>query len=63
MVKLTMPILAIGGDHSFGEGVAMSMKFAADNVQSAVVKDCGHFVSEEQPAAFSKLLLEFFGKN
>ncbi len=62
MKKLKMPVLAIGGDHSFGPGVAMSMKFAADNVQSAVVKDCGHFVSEEQPTAFTKLLLDFFGK-
>jgi len=62
MVKLQMPVLAIGGDKSFGEGVAMSIKFAADNVQSAVVKDCGHFVSEEQPAAFNKLLLDFFDK-
>ena len=62
MVKLKMPVLAIGGDHSFGEGVAMSMKFAADNVQSVVIKDCGHFVSEEQPAAFTKVLLDFFDK-
>ena len=62
MVKLKMPVLAVGGDHSFGEGVAMSIKFTADNVESAVIKDCGHFVSEEQPAAFTKVLLDFFDK-
>lgn len=63
MVKLKMPVLAIGGDHSFGEGVAMSVRFVADNVQSVVIKDCGHFVSEEQPTAFTKIVLNFFDQN
>ena len=62
MKKLKMPVLAIGGDHSFGAGVAMGLKAVADNVQSAVIKDCGHFVSEEQPTAFTNVLLDFFDK-
>ena len=62
MKKLKMPVLAIGGDHSFGPGVGMFLKAVADNVQSEVIKDCGHFVSEEQPTAFTKLILDFVDK-
>lgn len=48
---LTMPVLAIGGDHSFGANMAGVMRFAARNVQSAVIKDSGHWLIEEQPEA------------
>src|SRR5262249_20728656 len=47
--KLTMPVLAIGGDHSFGDGVAAEVGSAATNVRSAVIKDSGHWIMEEQP--------------
>jgi pimeloyl-ACP methyl ester carboxylesterase len=49
--KLTMPVLAIGGDHSFGPTMAVVMRFTASNVQEAVIKDSGHWLMEEQPDA------------
>lgn len=49
--KLTMPVLAVGGDHSFGPTMAVVMRFAADNVQECVIKDSGHWLMEEQPNA------------
>lgn len=48
---LTMPVLAIGGDHSFGPTMAVVMRAAASNVQESVIKDSGHWLMEEQPAA------------
>ncbi|MBB5189787.1 pimeloyl-ACP methyl ester carboxylesterase [Silvimonas terrae] len=48
--RLQMPVLAIGGDHSFGTTMAYVMRFAADNVQQVVVADSGHWLMEEQPA-------------
>ncbi len=49
--QLTMPVLAVGGERSFGETMAVVMRAAATNVQGAVVADSGHWLMEEQPAA------------
>jgi pimeloyl-ACP methyl ester carboxylesterase len=47
--KLTMPVLAIGGDHSYGAAIAAEIGFVASNVRSAVIKNAGHWIMEEQP--------------
>jgi pimeloyl-ACP methyl ester carboxylesterase len=57
--RLTMPVLAIGGAASTGEGVANTMRLAADDVQSLVVPGCGHFVAEEAPEALLAALTTF----
>ncbi|QNA82867.1 alpha/beta hydrolase [Sphingomonas sp. So64.6b] len=49
--KLAMPVLAIGGDKSFGPMMATVMRFAATDVQQAVIADAGHWLMEEQPTA------------
>ncbi|MDN5434416.1 MAG: alpha/beta hydrolase, partial [Acinetobacter sp.] len=36
-----------------------TMKKVAPHLTSAIVKDCGHFIMEEQPEAFCSLILEF----
>jgi pimeloyl-ACP methyl ester carboxylesterase len=47
--RLAMPVLAIGGAVSFGDPVADALKLVADDVQSLVIPDTGHFVAEESP--------------
>jgi len=49
--KLTMPILAVGGEKSFGPMQAVVMRAAADNVQEAVIPNSGHWLMDEQPKA------------
>jgi pimeloyl-ACP methyl ester carboxylesterase len=49
--KLTMPVLAIGGEKSFGPMMATVMRAAATDVTEAVVPDSGHWLMEEQPEA------------
>jgi pimeloyl-ACP methyl ester carboxylesterase/uncharacterized RmlC-like cupin family protein len=49
--RLRMPVLAIGGDHSFGTTMAFVMRFAADEVHEVVISDSGHWLMEEQPRA------------
>jgi hypothetical protein len=49
--KLTMPVLALGGEKSFGPMMATVMRFAASNVTEGVVPDSGHWIMEENPKA------------
>jgi pimeloyl-ACP methyl ester carboxylesterase len=49
--KLTMPVLAIGGEKSFGSGLADEIRPVATNVTSVVIPGSGHWLMEEQPAA------------
>jgi pimeloyl-ACP methyl ester carboxylesterase len=57
--KLQMPVLAIGGDHSYGAHLAAEIGFAAANVRAAVIKDAGHWIMEEQPEQAVSLILSF----
>jgi pimeloyl-ACP methyl ester carboxylesterase len=59
--RLTMPILAVGGAKSSGEGIASTMKLVADNVQTAVIPDSGHWVAEEAPEKLLAALTPFLG--
>jgi pimeloyl-ACP methyl ester carboxylesterase len=61
--KLHMPVLAIGGDHSFGTQMADVMRFAADNVEAAVVPDSGHWIMEENPRATVALVRAFLDRH
>jgi pimeloyl-ACP methyl ester carboxylesterase len=47
--RLTMPVLAIGGEESGGEGIAASMRLVADDVQGVVLPGAGHWVAEQAP--------------
>ncbi|MGW1887215.1 alpha/beta fold hydrolase [Streptomyces sp. NPDC001970] len=57
--RLTMPVLAIGGAASLGEGAAITMRAVADDVQSLVIPDCGHWVAEEAPEEMLAALTAF----
>src|SRR5712671_2536933 len=60
--KLTMPVLGIGGDKSFGTGVADGLRFVATDVSSQVIANSGHWLMEEQPAATIAAILAFVNK-
>jgi pimeloyl-ACP methyl ester carboxylesterase len=49
--KLTMPVLAIGGEKSFGPPMAVVMRAAATDVHEVVISGSGHWLMEELPAA------------
>jgi pimeloyl-ACP methyl ester carboxylesterase len=57
--RLTLPVLAIGGAESSGEGVGNTMKLAADDVQSLVIPGCGHWVAEQAPEQLLAALTAF----
>jgi hypothetical protein len=57
--KLTMPVLAIGGEKSFGALEAVVMRNVATDVREAVVPGAGHWLMEESPAATVALIEAF----
>jgi pimeloyl-ACP methyl ester carboxylesterase len=59
--KLAMPVLAVGGEKSFGPTMAAVMRFAASDVHEAVIPDAGHWLMEEQPAATIAAIRGFLG--
>jgi pimeloyl-ACP methyl ester carboxylesterase len=60
--KLAMPVLALGGDHSFGTQMGDIMRLVASDVTTGVIKDSGHWVMEEQPAETTARIVEFIDK-
>ena len=61
--KLTMPILALGGDHSFGTQMADIMRLVATDVTPDVITNSGHWVMEEQPQQTTAKIVAFIDKN
>jgi pimeloyl-ACP methyl ester carboxylesterase len=57
--RLTMPVLAIGGEASFGENAGNATQAVADDVQSVVIAGTGHFLAEESPDELLAALTEF----
>jgi pimeloyl-ACP methyl ester carboxylesterase len=60
--KLPMPVLAVGGEKSFGPTMAVVMRAAATDVHEAIVPNSGHWVMEENPGATIALVSDFLAK-
>jgi pimeloyl-ACP methyl ester carboxylesterase len=60
--KLTMPVLAVGGETSTsGPLVEEMMREVAENVTAVRIPRSAHWVAEENPEAFTAALLAFLG--
>ncbi|WP_213806006.1 alpha/beta hydrolase [Granulicella sp. dw_53] len=57
--KLTMPVLAVGGEKSFGATEAIVMRNVATNVREAVIPGAGHWLMEEKPEYTVNLIRDF----
>jgi pimeloyl-ACP methyl ester carboxylesterase len=60
--RLKMPILAVGGEKSFGPTMAVVMRAAGDDVTEGIVPDSGHWIMEENPRATIKLVRDFLAR-
>jgi pimeloyl-ACP methyl ester carboxylesterase len=60
--KLIMPVLALGGDHSYKTLMADIMRFVATDVTGGLIKDSGHWVMEEQPRQTTAAIVDFIAK-
>src|SRR5579863_1956993 len=57
--KLTMPVMAVGGEKSFGPLQAVIMRHVAINVREEVVAGSGHWLMEERPDYTVALIRKF----
>jgi pimeloyl-ACP methyl ester carboxylesterase len=57
--KLTMSVLSIGGEKSLGNQLADQMKLVANDVTVVVLKDTGHWISEERPKETTDAVAKF----
>jgi len=60
--RLKMPILAVGGQKSFGPMMATVMRAAGDDVTEGIVPDSGHWIMEENPQATIGLVRSFLAR-
>jgi len=60
--KLDMPVLAIGGEKSFGIGFADEIGFAAKHVRGVSIANSGHWLMEEQPEAVISAIQSFLAE-
>ena len=61
--KLTMPVLALGADHSFGAQMADDVRFVATNVTGGIITNSGHWVMEEQREQTTATIVKFIDNN
>jgi pimeloyl-ACP methyl ester carboxylesterase len=57
-----MLVLALGAEKSFGEGMAVELRFIASNVTAGIVPGSGHWIMEENPQATVKLVSDLLRK-
>ncbi|GAA1619375.1 alpha/beta hydrolase [Kribbella sancticallisti] len=57
--RLTLPVLAIGGEFNTRDGIGITMKMTADDVQTLILPGSGHWVAEESPTELLAALAQF----
>jgi pimeloyl-ACP methyl ester carboxylesterase len=57
--RLQMPLLALGGEKSFGATMAEVMRAGATDVHEGIVPASGHWIMEENPQATISLVRSF----
>jgi pimeloyl-ACP methyl ester carboxylesterase len=57
--RLRMPVLAVGGEKSFGATMAEVMRAAATDVREGIIPGSGHWIMEENPRATITLVRDY----
>ena len=60
--KISMPVLAIGAEKSFGSAMADDLRFVASNVTVGIVPASGHWIMDENPQATMQLVSGFLAQ-
>jgi pimeloyl-ACP methyl ester carboxylesterase len=60
--KVSMPVLAVGAEKSFGSGMADDLRFVGSDVTAAIIPASGHWIMEENPQATIQHITGFIAK-
>src|SRR5271156_2371510 len=60
--RLTMPVLALGAEKSFGAAEADTLRFVAVDVTMGIVPGSGHWIMDENPKATTESIVNFLSK-
>lgn len=60
--KVTVPVVALGGEKGLGAKVGEMVRMVAENVEAETLSGCGHFVPEECPDAVIRRVLGMAAK-
>lgn len=61
--KMSIPVLALGAEHSVGDRCGESISLVAQNVEAELIPDCGHWATDEQPAWIAERVLRFLSRH
>jgi len=61
--RLTMPVLALGGEGGVSDALLRTVQALGDNVHGAVIAGCGHYLPEECPEELTRAILDFWKSN
>ena len=56
---LTIPVLALGGDHRYGPRIVAMLKEFATDVSGGSIANCAHWLPEERPGEIADAVLKF----
>jgi pimeloyl-ACP methyl ester carboxylesterase len=56
---LTIPVLGLGGEHSYGAQIVPMLQEFARDVAGGIIAGCGHWLPEERPVEVTERLLHF----
>ena len=62
-VKLPMPVLALGGEYSFGTAALDSMKSLATDVRGDIIPSLDTGLQKSRPEFLTDQLVRFFGNS
>ena len=60
---LAMPVLAVGGEKSFGPMMAVIARAGASDVTEGIIPASGHWIMEENPDATVAMMVDFLSKD
>ena len=59
---MTMPVLAVGGEHSVGGYLARSLSPVVPHITEVVIAGSGHYIPYEHPEALLATLAPFLAQ-